>query len=120
MEPVFPFVLTLTDAGSVGLTRSLHRELRAAVIERRLPDGFALPSTRRLAEFLSVGRNTVIGAYDLLVAEGHARARPGARLVVVGLPPHAAPTSQRVCVATPACRQSDVRIASTWRLPAAR
>jgi hypothetical protein len=63
---------TLAGVRAGGLTQTLHRQLRAAIIERRLPGGFALPSTRRLADHLGVGRNTVIEAYDLLVAQGHA------------------------------------------------
>jgi GntR family transcriptional regulator / MocR family aminotransferase len=102
-----------------GLTQTLHRQLRAAIIERRLPGGFALPSTRRLADHLGVGRNTVIEAYDLLVAQGHALTRPGTRLLVIGPPDAAARVAPRWGVA-PASRATDTRITSIWRQPAAR
>ena len=49
MEPVLPFDLNLADLPAGGLTKALHRQLRAAILEGRLPGGFALPSTRRLA-----------------------------------------------------------------------
>src|ERR1044072_4020402 len=82
MEPVLPFELTLDGVRAGGLTKALHRQLRTAILERRLPAGYALPSTRQLASALDVGRNTVIAAYDMLVAAGYAQARRGARLVV--------------------------------------
>ena len=54
MEPVLPFDLNLAlgDLRTGGVARALHRQLRAAILEQRLPAGFALPSTRRLAEAL--------------------------------------------------------------------
>jgi GntR family transcriptional regulator / MocR family aminotransferase len=116
-EPVLPFELKLLGVRPGGLTRALHRQLRAAIIERRLPDGYLLPSTRGLASFLGVGRNTVIAAYDLLVAEGHARARPGARLVAIG-PPAASSRSRRDIALV--SRATDTRLASVWRQPALR
>jgi len=119
MEPVLPFELSLTGARPGGLTKTLHRHLRAAIIARRLPDRFALPSTRRLADVLGVGRNTVIAAYDLLVAQGHAVARPGARLVVIG-PADAAPRKAPRADAVPPSRATDPRIAKAWRQPAER
>ena len=119
MEPVLPFELTLEDVRAGGLTKALHRRLRAAIIEHRLPDRFALPSTRRLADLLGVGRNTVITAYDLLVSEGYALARPGARLVVIG-PSGAAPTKSLRGGDVQPPRETDLRIAKCWRQPAER
>jgi len=119
MEPVLPFELTLAGIRAGGLTKALHRRLRAAIIERRLPDRFALPSTRRLAELLGVGRNTVIAAYDLLVSEGYALARPGARLVVIG-PADATPRKALRGGLVQASRETDLRIAKSWRQPAER
>jgi GntR family transcriptional regulator/MocR family aminotransferase len=124
MEPVFPFELRLDGARPGGLTKELHRQLRAAILERRLPRGFALPSTRRLAGLLGVGRNTVITAYELLVAEGHARSRRGACLVVAGLPgaPKVAAPGAARARKPPAevPREADTRIAPAWRRPADR
>jgi GntR family transcriptional regulator / MocR family aminotransferase len=78
MEPVLPFNLDLSDAPRGELARALHRKLRCAVLDGRLAEGFALRSTRSLANALAVGRNTVIAAYERLVAGGHAQSRPGA------------------------------------------
>jgi GntR family transcriptional regulator/MocR family aminotransferase len=119
MEPVLPFELTLAGVRAGGLTKALHRQLRAAIVARRLPDRFALPSTRRLAQRLGVGRNTVIAAYDLLVSEGHALARPGTRLVVIG-PAAAAPRKVLRAGGVQTAREADLRIAKCWRQPAER
>ncbi|MBW8845160.1 MAG: PLP-dependent aminotransferase family protein [Burkholderiales bacterium] len=119
MEPVLPFELKLEGIRPGGLTKALHRQLRAAIIARRLPDRFALPSTRRLADILGVGRNTVIAAYDLLVSEGHALARPGARMVVTG-PADAAQRKPLPEGGAQPSRQTDPRIAKVWRQPAER
>lgn len=119
MEPVLPFELTLAGVRAGGLTKALHRHLRAAIIERRLPDRFVLPSTRRLADHLGVGRNTVIAAYDLLVSEGYALARPGTRLVVIG-PADAGPRKALRGGVAQASRETDLRIAKSWRQPAER
>jgi GntR family transcriptional regulator / MocR family aminotransferase len=117
MEPVLPLALTLVGVRSGGLMKALHRQLRAAIIARRLPDRFVLPSTRRLADLLGVGRNTVIAAYDLLVSEGYALSRPGARLVVIG-PSDAGP--RKALRGGVAQRETDVRITKFWRQPAER
>ena len=53
MEPVFPFDLTLEGVRAGGLSKALHRQLRTAILERRLPVGYALPSTRKLASVLA-------------------------------------------------------------------
>lgn len=123
MEPVLPFDLVLGDVRTGGLTKALHRQLRAAILEGRLPNGFALPSTRRLASVLEVGRNTVVAAYDLLVAEGHARSRPGARLVVASLHTSALRTPGAMAqrkASNMTARGADARIAAIWRQPPAR
>lgn len=123
MEPVLPFEFTLDGVRPGGLTKALHRQLRTAILERRLPAGYALPSTRQLASKLAIGRNTVITAYDLLVAAGHARSRRGARLVVTAThaddlqPSRAVATQKALGVAK---RDSNKRIAAVWREPARR
>jgi GntR family transcriptional regulator/MocR family aminotransferase len=123
MEPVLPFELDLGGVRAGGLTKALHRQLRTAILERRVPIGYALPSTRLLASKLAIGRNTVITAYDLLVAAGHARSRRGARLIVIAA--HADDVSPSRTVAMrkdPGVtrRDSNKRIAAVWRQPAHR
>src|SRR5690242_8637901 len=68
--PPFAFPLQL-DGESGGRMRQLHEQLRAAILDRRLRAGAELPSTRRVATAYAIARNTVIAAYDLLIAEGY-------------------------------------------------
>ncbi|KAA0080986.1 MocR-like pyridoxine biosynthesis transcription factor PdxR [Trinickia soli] len=85
MEPVFEFPLDLDKRGRESLAQRLHQRLRAAIVEKRLPPGVRLPSTRRVAEAYGLARNTVIAAYDLLMAEGFIVTRPGASAQVADL-----------------------------------
>lgn len=110
MEPALPFDIHLPRAAG-RRTHMLYRALRTAILDGRLPAGFALPATRRLAAELGVARNTVITAYDLLLAEGCLSPRERARPVVAGLR-RPAPGRSR----SPAGK-FHARLAPTWRAP---
>ena len=56
---------------NVPLYWQLYLHLRAAILTERLKKGIKLPSTRALADELHVSRNTVVNAYDQLLAEGY-------------------------------------------------
>lgn len=75
----------------------LARALKRAVLDGRLSRGARLPATRELARSLGVSRNTVVDAYEQLVAEGFLRGRVGAGTFValVAGPRAAAPASAR-------------------------
>ena len=72
----------------------LQARLRAAVVREilagRLAEGVALPSSRDLAQLMSLSRNTVMAAYQQLVDDGFlvARSRSG---VFVATGRHPAP-----------------------------
>ena len=70
--------LELARPASAALAQRLYRILRRWVQEGRLVSGQRLPSSRRLARELSLGRNTVLAAIDQLIAEGFLESRPGA------------------------------------------
>lgn len=53
------------------LQRQLVEQLRAAIIDGRLPPGSRLPSTRALAIDCPISRNLVVAAYEELFAEGY-------------------------------------------------
>jgi GntR family transcriptional regulator / MocR family aminotransferase len=55
----------------VRLIRQLYEEFRAAILSGRVKAGTRLPPTRELAKELDVSRNTVLGAYQQLLAEGY-------------------------------------------------
>ena len=60
------------------LTHQLVGLLRQQIVRGRLPIGTRLPSSRALAQQLRVGRNTILEAYDQLLAEGYIEAEAGA------------------------------------------
>jgi GntR family transcriptional regulator / MocR family aminotransferase len=67
-----PFrILTLNSRGATPLYKQLYDELRRAILSGRLKAGIRLPATRELAEELRLSRNTVLGAYQQLLAEGY-------------------------------------------------
>ncbi len=72
-----PFALTLRESSHEPMHRQLYRELREAVLSGRLAPGSRLPSTRSLAGELHVSRNTVMGAFDQLLAEGYLEGKVG-------------------------------------------
>lgn len=77
MEPVLPIAIELPQRGSRRILRSLHQQLRAAIVDGRLKPGFCMPGSRTLAELIGVSRNCVVAVYDLLLSEGYVTARPG-------------------------------------------
>ena len=87
MEPVLEMPLTVPPRGSGERLRSLHGQLRAAILEGRLRPGLRLPSTRALAEAHGVSRNTAMAAYELLLGEGYLATRQGAGTYVADVLP---------------------------------
>lgn len=70
-------MVALQPDSPVPLQRQLYAALREAIVTGRLPAGGRLPSTRVLTQDLAVSRNTVLGAFDQLIAEGYLVGRPG-------------------------------------------
>lgn len=64
--------------GGAPTYRAVAAGLRGLALDGRLPVGARVPSERELALALSVGRNTVSAAYDVLRAEGYLRSARGA------------------------------------------
>ena len=60
------------------LNEQLYRALKDLILRGVLRPGQRLPATRILAAELDISRNTVLAAYDQLLAEGFTEARPGA------------------------------------------
>lgn len=106
--------ITLPPRGSGAVMRVLHRELRGAILDGRLKPGLRLPSTRILAESWGVSRNTVMGAYDLLLSEGYLFARHGAGTYVAEALPLRA---ERAAVPDDTDAEPDPRLSALWRSP---
>ncbi|WP_437958690.1 PLP-dependent aminotransferase family protein [Sorangium sp. So ce119] len=81
--------VVLDPASSAPLHRQVYEALRGAIFAGRLRSGSKLPSTRALAAHLGLSRNTVLGAYAQLLAEGYLRGRIGSGTYVAdALPEH--------------------------------
>lgn len=87
-------VFTLDPQSAEPLHRQLYDELRRAILIGRLAPGSRLPASREMASVTKLSRNTVLAAYDQLMAEGYIEGRAGsgtyvARAVPEGVPPEA-------------------------------
>lgn len=68
----------LDSAAKTPAYRQLYEALRRAIVSGRLAPGSRLPASRVFAQELSLSRNTVVAAYDLLASEGYLHSRVGA------------------------------------------
>ena len=74
--------LLLDRSRPESLTGQLVEQLREAIRRGRIPAATRLPSSRDLSEQLAISRNTVVRAYDSLVAEGYLDPRPASGMFV--------------------------------------
>ena len=73
--------------GAAPMQRQLHHRFKEAILDGHLAPGSRLPGSRALAEELSISRNTVTAAYDLLAAEGYVQPdRQGTRVATLSRP----------------------------------
>jgi GntR family transcriptional regulator/MocR family aminotransferase len=72
---------------SVPGNQQLYRLLRKAILTRVLPPEARLPSSRELSSELVVCRNTVLYAYQQLLAEGFVEGRSGSGTFVIDTTP---------------------------------
>ena len=108
--------IKIDAASPVPKHRQIYAALRRAILEGRLQAYDALPSTRQLAAELGVSRNTVMVAYELLLAEGYVVGRGGAGTFVArnAVRPQRKPPTERV-EPRPLSQAAD--ILRVWRLP---
>jgi GntR family transcriptional regulator/MocR family aminotransferase len=71
--------------GRKDLSGEIYRQIRRAVLDRRLRPGDPLPPGRELARALTVSRATVTVAYERLAADGLVTSRQGAGTFVSAL-----------------------------------
>ncbi|MEZ5424845.1 MAG: PLP-dependent aminotransferase family protein [Pyrinomonadaceae bacterium] len=74
----------LVRGDRVPLFRQIYRNIRQAILSRRLKTGSQMPPTRYLARELNVSRSTLINAFELLISEGYLVGKPGAGTFVAG------------------------------------
>src|ERR1700681_352230 len=67
------------------LQKQLYRQIRELIMTGQLEAGVRLPSTRDLVSQLGASRNTIVYAFDQLVAEGYLDSRVGSGMYVAAL-----------------------------------
>ncbi len=77
-KTAFSPAITFDPLSPLPLYRQLYNWLREAILSGQLAAGTRLPSTRSLASELAVSRNTVLIAFEQLLAEGYVEGRVGA------------------------------------------
>ncbi|TFW30815.1 MocR-like pyridoxine biosynthesis transcription factor PdxR [Massilia horti] len=88
----------LDRAAATPLFRQLYVHLKESILNGALPAGARLPPTRTLCRMLGVSRQTVLAAYDQLMAEGYLSGTVGRGTFVSGSIPsvaRAAPNAER-------------------------
>ena len=72
-------LLSLTFNRSAGepLQQQIFNQVREAILSGRLKPGTRIPSTRVLANELKLSRNTILGAFERLYAEGYIEGKMG-------------------------------------------
>src|SRR4051812_41766079 len=70
-------LVALDGESRTPLYRQLYDSLRRAILKGQLAPGTRLQSTREMAGELSVSRNTVVNAYEQLLAEGYLEGQVG-------------------------------------------
>ncbi|MFE0754760.1 PLP-dependent aminotransferase family protein [Inquilinus sp. NPDC058860] len=74
------------------LQTQIYDQLKASILSGDAVPGARLPSSRALADQFAISRNTVLLAYEQLLAEGYLESRPGAGTFVgTALPAGAGP-----------------------------
>jgi GntR family transcriptional regulator/MocR family aminotransferase len=71
-------LIPIDRAGPVPVLRQVYLGLRRAILSGAIPAGGRLPPTRALAARLGIARNSVVAAYEQLLAEGFIEGRVGA------------------------------------------
>jgi GntR family transcriptional regulator/MocR family aminotransferase len=97
------------------LHHQVYEGLRTLILEGRLSPRARLPSTRMLAIDLGVSRNTVLNAFERLVAEGYLQGRNGGGTHVSDILPDAL-LSSRAPAVRPSPRRRDRRLSRRAQL----
>jgi GntR family transcriptional regulator / MocR family aminotransferase len=82
-------MVLVTLDGQGRLADQIYQSIRRAILEGALRPGSRLPPTRVLADEVGAARNTVLLAYEHLLAEGYAVGRVGAGTYVAASLPEA-------------------------------
>ena len=100
--------ISLDPASPEPLHRQLYDELRRAILSGRIATGSRLPASRDLASVSRISRNTVLSAYEQLLAEGYIQSRPGSGTFVSDAVPESLvpePSAPRASSEAPAAQR---------------
>jgi len=64
-------IIYLDSDSAVGLRNQIRQKIVDGILNGAFPPGMKLPSSRKLAQQLDVARNTVVAAYQQLIADGY-------------------------------------------------
>ena len=64
------------------LIKQIYGQVRSMILKGELKADERLSSTREMARNLNVSRNTVITAYEMLIAEGYIKSVPGSGIYI--------------------------------------
>jgi GntR family transcriptional regulator/MocR family aminotransferase len=110
----------LDPAAPAPLYRQLYDALRDAILGGRLAPGARLPATRALAAQLGVSRNTVVNAFEQLLAEGYISGRTGSGTYVAATLPDDLLTARATHIPMPFGNAGVTRAGGAARAPSAR
>lgn len=79
-------MIYLEKTAATPLYLQLYQEIRKEILSGAISMGSTLPSIRKLSKDLAVSKNTVISAYDQLLAEGYIKSRRGSGFEVESFP----------------------------------
>lgn len=77
--------ITIDSHDRTPLYQQLVNQIRHRILSGRLSANEQLPSSRKLAQLLTISRTSTLNAYDQLIAEGLLITRPSAGIFVSGL-----------------------------------
>lgn len=111
-----PFVsIKLDNTSPVPLYVQLYDVIRESILSGRLKGGLKLPGTRTLAGEFNVSRNTIILAFDQLIAEGYIKGRAGAGTYVADDIPDITPAGEKSKIHP----EHDITFIKAGKLPSA-
>ncbi|MES2162938.1 MAG: PLP-dependent aminotransferase family protein [Pseudomonadota bacterium] len=112
MDPLFEILLDLETAGVGATSKTLYRQLEAAILDGRLVAGAQLPPTRGARAIFRVSRNTVLDVYEQLLHQGLVVARRGAGTFVAERGAALQPREKKTPAGAP-----DPRLNPVWLSP---
>lgn len=112
MDPLFEIDLDRVTKGSRESSRTLYRQLKAAILEGRLAAGAKLPPTRKSEAFFGVSRNTAAEVYERLMEDGYVVSRHGSGTYVADRIPSLPPRTDPIGEGPP-----DRRLNAFWLRP---